>query len=120
MFMGWRMADDLETLAALPSGRIHIDLLNGSADHSVAGPLSLHIAGEIQAWLSNESQKDGIDLDALTSADLWVDVITSKNATNKNQIVSFDFAATSRLTTDETEYSARVADFHQWVGRLDA
>jgi len=118
--MGWRMAEDLEILAALPSGRIHIDRLNGSADHSVAGPFDLCIAGEIQAWLSNESQKDAIDLHALTGADLWVDVVTSKTATNKSQIVSFDFAAASRLITDEAEYSARVADFHQWVGRLYA
>ncbi len=118
--MGWRMAEDLETLAALPDGRVHIDLLGGSAEHSEVGPLNLHIAGEIQAWLRQESEKDGIDFNALTSADLWVDIDTSKIATKSKRIVCFDFEASSRLTTDEAEYSAQVSESHKWHGRLSA
>ena len=33
MVMGGRMSDDLESLADLPDGRIHLDLLSGSAEH---------------------------------------------------------------------------------------
>ena len=78
MFMGWRMGDDLETLASLPDGTIHLDLLSGSAEHNEAGPLNIHVAAEIQTWLRQECEKDGVDYSALKSADLWVDVDTSE------------------------------------------
>ena len=120
MFMGWRMGDDLEALAALPDGRIHLDLLAGSASHDKTGPLDIRVAGEIQAWLRQECEKDGIDYSALQSADLWVDVDTSKIATNRKRIVCFDFNATSKLTTDEAEYSAQVSESHKWHTRLSA
>ena len=120
MFMGWRMADDLETLAALPDGRIHLDLLTGSAEHNEAGSLSMYIADEIQAWLRHECEKDGVDYSALKSAELWVDIDTSKIATNKKRIVCFDFDATSKLATDEAEYSASVSESHKWHTRLSA
>ena len=118
--MGWRMAEDLETLAALPDGRIHLNLLSGSAEHSKAGSLNLHIAGEIQAWLRQESEKDGIDLGQVRSAELWVNVDTSKIATDRKRIVCFDFEASSKLTTDEAEYSAQVSESHKWHSRLSA
>ena len=118
MFMGWRMGDDLETLAALPDGRIHLDLLTGSAKHDKTGPISIHVAGEIQAWLRQECEKDRIDYSALQSADLWVDVDTSKIATNRKRIVCFDYDANSRLSTDEAEYKAHVSESHKWHTRL--
>ena len=114
------MGDDLEALAALPDGRIHLDLLAGSASHDKTGPLDIRVAGEIQAWLRQECEKDGIDYSALQSADLWVDVDTSKIATNRKRIVCFDFNATSKLTTDEAEYSAQVSESHKWHPRLSA
>ena len=118
--MGWRMAEDLETLAALPDGRIHLNLLAGSAEHSESGSLNLRIGGEIQAWLRKECEKDGIDFSALRSADLWIDVDTSKIATNRKRIVCFNFDASSKLTTDEAEYTGRVSESHKWHGRLSA
>ena len=114
------MGDDLEALAALPDGRIHLDLLTGTAKHSKAGPLDIHVTREIQAWLRQECEKDGIDHSGLKSADLWVDVDTSKIATNRKRIVCFDFDATSKLTTDEAEYSAKVSESHKWHSRLSA
>ncbi len=120
MFMGWRMAEDLETLAALPDGRIHLDLLTGSAKHNESGSLNLHIGGGIQAWLREECEKDGIDFNALRSADLWVDVDTSKIATNRKRIACFNFDASSKLTTDEAEYTAQVSESHKWHNRLSA
>ena len=120
MFMGWRMGDDLEALAGLPDGKIHVNLLTGTAEHSEAGPLNLHVAAEIQAWLRQECEKDGIDYSALKAADLWVDIDTSKIATNRKRIVCFDFDAISRLTTDEATYSAHVSETHRWHTRLRA
>jgi len=114
------MGDDLEILAALPDGKIHLDLLTGSARHEKTGPLDIQVAGEIQAWLRQECEKDGVDYSALKSADLWVDVDTSKIATNRKRIVCFDFDAASKITTDEAEYSAQVSDSHKWHTRLTA
>lgn len=118
MFMGWRMADDLETLAGLPDGRIHLDLLTGSAEHDGAGSVSMCITREIQTWLRQECEKDGVDYGALQSADLWVDTSTSRIATERKRIVCFDFDATSKLTTDEAEYSALASESHKWHTRL--
>ncbi len=120
MFMGWRMADDLETLAALPDGTIHLDLLRGSAEHSETGTLNIHVTAEIKEWLRCACEKDGVDYSALKSAALWVDVDTSKIATNRKRIVCFDFDATSKLKTDEAEYSAQVSESHKWHTRLSA
>ena len=41
MFVGWRMGNDLETLSELPSGKIKVDLLNGSAIHDQVGNIDL-------------------------------------------------------------------------------
>lgn len=118
MFMGCRMGDDLETLAELPDGSIRINLLSGVAEHSSAGSLDLHIAGEIREWLKFHCTKDGIDLRALEAADLLVDVDTSKIATNRKRIVCFQMSATSMLRTDEKEYSAKVIETHRWHTRV--
>ena len=52
MFMGWRMADDLDTFANLPDGTLTIDVLHGTCSHSESGPVQTHIAAEIAAWFS--------------------------------------------------------------------
>ncbi len=41
MFVGWRMGNDLETLSELPSGKIKVDLLSGSAIHDQVGNIDL-------------------------------------------------------------------------------
>jgi hypothetical protein len=51
MLVGWRMGEDLEVLADLSDGTLHIDVLSGSVKHSINGDINLHIAGELRAWL---------------------------------------------------------------------
>ncbi|PHS03792.1 MAG: hypothetical protein COA78_17330 [Blastopirellula sp.] len=118
MFVGWRMCDDLEIMSDLPDGTITLNLLTGDALHSIAGPLDLHIAKEIQAWLQQQSEKEGVDVAQLKSATLEVDVDTGKVATNKKKIVMFNFECRSSLKTDETSYQATLKDMHQWHTRI--
>jgi hypothetical protein len=118
MFMGWRMQTDLETLAGLPDGALELNLLRGTASHKVAGPLDLYIAKEIQAWLQQESTKDGVDLSQLNEATLVVDIKTDLVKTNKKKVVCFSFNCNSRLVTNEKTYSANVAEVHKWHERI--
>ncbi|AFU99915.1 hypothetical protein [Simiduia agarivorans] len=118
MFVGWRMGDDLEVLSDLPDGTIYVDLLTGSATHSVAGNLDLHIAKELQAWLRHESEKDNIDFTQLMSGGLEIDINTGKISTNRKKVVSFNFDCRSSITTDEATYTAHVKDMHQWYSRV--
>ena len=118
MFVGWRMGDDLEVMSELPDGTITLNLLTGDAKHSIVGGLDLHIAKEIQAWLQQQSEKEGVDVSQLKSATLEVDVDTGKVATNKKKVVMFSFECRSNIETDETSYQATVKDMHQWHTRI--
>lgn len=117
MFMGWPMGDELETLSTFPDWRLHINILEGTALHSEVGSLNLRVAKEIQAWPSNECEKDGIDYQDLKTADLFVDIDTFIVATNKIRIVCFSFDSSSILATDEAKYTAQVAETYWWHKR---
>ncbi|MDH3388306.1 MAG: hypothetical protein OEN02_10405, partial [Gammaproteobacteria bacterium] len=106
MFMGWRMHTDLETLAGLPDGILNLNLLTGTASHSTAGSLDLHIAKEIQAWLQHESTKDNVDLSRVREATLLVDIKTDLVKTNRKKVVCFSFECNSELVTEEKAYRA--------------
>ena len=117
MFMGWRMQSDLEILANLADGRLNLDLLTGTASHSTAGSLDLHIAKEIQAWLQQESIKDNVDLSRVTEATLLVDIKTDLVKTNRKKVVCFSFDCNSEFVTEKKTYSANVAETHKWHSR---
>lgn len=118
MFMGWRMQEDLEALAQLPDGSITVDLLAGTASHSSAGAIPLHIAKEIQAWLAHESQKDGIKLSPVEDAKLFVAVKTDTVKTNRKKIVCFSFDCRSEFRLLDRTYVANVSETHRWHERI--
>jgi len=118
MFMGWRMQQDLETLARLPDGILSLDVLAGTATHSVVGELDLHIAKELQAWLGQESQKDGIDLSDLKCAGLNVQIKTDSMKTNRKKLVCFSFDCRSAFQLADRTYSANVSETHRWHERI--
>ena len=118
MFVGWRMGEDLEKLSALPDGTIKINLLTGEAEHSVSGALDLNISTEIQAWLEQQGNKEGINISDLESGILEVDINTEKVATNKKKIVMFHFKARSLLKTNEVSYKGELKETHKWHTRI--
>lgn len=118
MFVGWRMADDLETMAELPDGIISIDLLSGHAVHSVFGSIDLNIAKEIQAWRGKQCAKEKIGLSDLASATLNVDVKTDKVATDKKKVIMFVFDCRSSIKTSDSVYESCLSEVHKWHSRV--
>ncbi len=118
MFMGWRMHEDLEILALLPDGNLTLNLLEGTANHESVGSLELHIAKEIQTWLAQESQKDGIRITDIVSATLSVQIKTDSVKTNRKKVVCFSFNCQSNFQMSDRTYTANVSETHHWHERL--
>jgi hypothetical protein len=117
MLVGWRMGEDLETLADLPDGTLSFDVLSGTASHSVAGALSLHVAEEMQSWLQHRLVAHRIPADTLCAATLVAEIRTDRIATDRKRIVSFDFTCSSRLVTADRTYEGRLHEKHAWHSR---
>lgn len=117
MLVGWRMGDDLETLSELPDGELFINALTGEATHSVAGPLQLWVAGEIQAWFKHRLEVSGIPTAEIHRASITANINTSRIATNRKKVVSFDFTIASRIETSDAAYAGSLKETHQWHQR---
>jgi len=111
------MGDDLETLAHLPDGTISIDVLGGTAVHSVVGAVPLQVAGEMQAWLQRRLADEQIPSSALLEATLSADISTDRIPTDRKRIVSLDFTCTSRLATADRTYEGELHEKHSWHTR---
>ena len=118
MLVGWRMGEDLEVLAELPDGILSINVLAGTASHDAAGMISIHIAGELQAWLSHRLSISQIPIQAISAADVVAKVCTDRLATNRKRIVSFDFSVRSVISTDECSYTGQLHEVHRWHSRV--
>ena len=114
MAIGWRMGDDLDILADLPSGSIHFDILSGQATHNTQGLIHLHIASEMQAWFLDRLAKDSIPSEAIEFATLDTEMNTDRIATDKKRVVSFDWHCHSKIATVEKNYEAQLTDQHTW------
>lgn len=118
MLVGWRMGEDLETLAALPDGVLVVDALAGTARHDQAGPVRLHIAGELQAWLAERLSAQQIPLQAIDSAQVTATIRTDGVSTNRQQVVSFDFSVCSVIATEQCQYVGKLHEVHHWHSRV--
>ena len=118
MLIGWHMGDDLETLARLPDGTLLIDALAAAASHDIAGNIQLHIAGELQAWLSHRLSINQIPAHSISSATVTAEIRTDRLDTNRAHIVSFYFSVHSEISTDECSYTSALQEVHRWHSRL--
>ena len=118
MLVGWRMGEDFEVLAELPDGTVSINVLAGTASHDTGGAIQLHIAGELQAWLSHRLSVSRISAQAITAAEVTAKICTDRIATNRKRIVSFDFSVQSIISTDECIYTGQLHETHRWHSRL--
>lgn len=118
MLVGWRMQQDLEVLSSLPNGRLTIDVLQGTASHSSGEPVSLWIAGELQAWLTSRMEQVQTPLESLDSATIAADITTDRISTNRKRIVSFDFNCQSSLTSGSDTYLGSLVERHIWHNRV--
>ena len=112
------MGDDLEVLSELPDGEVSINVLTGEATHSVAGPLKLGVAGEIQAWFKQRLEVSNIPHSEIRLASISAKINTGRIATNRKKVVSFDFSVASQIETSDAAYSGNLKESHQWHQRL--
>eukprot|EP00456_Euglypha_rotunda_P079837 TRINITY_DN76978_c0_g1_i1.p1 TRINITY_DN76978_c0_g1~~TRINITY_DN76978_c0_g1_i1.p1 ORF type:complete len:140 (-),score=16.83 TRINITY_DN76978_c0_g1_i1:199-618(-) len=118
MLVGWRMGEDLEVLAALPDGTLSINVLEGAASHDKIGAIQLHVAGELQSWLSDRLNASRIPAQIISSAEITVKIRTDRVDTNRKRIVSFDFSVQSVISTDECSYVGKLHETHRWHSRI--
>jgi hypothetical protein len=111
MFMGWRLFDDLEPLAALGAGTLELDLMSGNCLFNETPVPRLHIAQEIAQWLSDALERHRIPSGALQAADLTV-VFTSAR---KDDEVTFVFECEACIDSGDRKYARRVRETHRWV-----
>jgi hypothetical protein len=115
MFVGWRMAEDLEILAELPDGTLEIDVLTETVRHSSGSPPRLHVAGELAAWLGNRLGEARLSLTKLTKAHLMVVIHTERSATARKRLIAFDFACTCTVIGYDRTYVGNLVETHTWI-----
>lgn len=84
------MASDLSTFAELPDGRLDINVLDGTCDHSEAGRVDTYIAGEIKVWFLDRLNKHNIPVGDIAAASLTVTMKNTMPLPNKMGI-TFDW-----------------------------
>jgi hypothetical protein len=117
MSVGARISPDLSILADLPDGTIEVDLLRATAHHSTAGPIDLHLPGELSSWLQERLASLSIPREAIRTARVSATYQTDRLPTNRDKIVSFDWRCNSALATDEKEYQGSLLESHTWHHR---
>ena len=118
MLVGWRMGEDLEQLAELPDGVLSLNVLNGEARHSAAGPLDLWVAKELSSWLSSRLEILSIPISTISEASVQASINTGRILTNKRRIVSFDFEVRSSVSTSDRTYFGKLQERHEWHRRV--
>jgi hypothetical protein len=118
MFVGWRMASDLETLAELPDGTLTIDVKRGTAAHTSAPAITLHIAAELQAWLRARFEALSIPSEQLDSAILVARISTDRIATDRKRIVAFSIECKATLISSARSYVGSLSERHVWHNRM--
>jgi len=114
MFMGWRMADDLDVFAKLPEGRLLINVLDSTTEHSEVGRIGVRIAHEIHAWFLHRLNQHRIPLEDIKAA--WLLVHIKNTVPTKHKIgITFDWSCDATIVTKDREYSARLAEPHTWI-----
>jgi hypothetical protein len=103
MACGWRIVNDLKTLAQAESGELTINVL--SASTLLDGkPLSrLGLTRELSAWLLKDAEANGIPLDLLHRAE--VRLRFKAYLSDDHTVVHFDRFATSVVEYDGRAYT---------------
>jgi hypothetical protein len=120
MFVGWRLGEDYEVLAALPDGTLLLDILAESASHSSGINLNLWITGELSAWLKHRLEVHGVPIEAISNVSLMVEHRTDRIQTDRKKLVSFDFKCASTIQTAEKTYSGTLVERHTYHQRINA
>lgn len=96
MAVSARLEGDLELLCQMPDGRVIIDLVRDSANHSSSGPISLQIIAELQGWIAKRLADSSVQIAA---AQIEIMYRTDAVPTDRRRIVMFSLEAESSITT---------------------
>jgi hypothetical protein len=131
MFCGWRLVNSYERLPGLGSGTLAIDALTGSCSFEGVPIEPLNIAGELQAWLSDDLSASRIPPESLTRAVLTARLTysTTPRSGRVTKVYFFRSDGTttrstayhrllieceSEVATDEAVYRSRYRDIEEW------
>ena len=120
MFVGWRMAEDLEKLSKLPDGVLTVNLLTPQASHSSEGSIDLHVVDELQLWAIQRLEREGIRFGDLDEVKLDIGIKTGRIATDRKNIISFDFECACRVVGSGRSYESKLSEAHHWHHRTNA
>lgn len=115
MFVGWRMAQDLEILAAIPEGQLTIDVLRGECQHESLGRINSSIASEISAWFKHRLTAHGIEQSEVLQAVLTVQLNRIPQTSKRRSGVTFDWRCDGFICTIDREYRSQLHESHTWV-----
>ena len=118
MLIGWRMYEDLDLFAQLPSGTLSVDVLAGKCTHTVAGDLTTHIAPEMAAWFVHRLEADGVPVSMITEARVDADVTVVIEKRRRDKRVHFDWRCRSLIATQNRQYSSLLEEPHTWCSGL--
>jgi len=131
MFCGWRLVNSYADIELLGSGTLEIDALTGEATFNGDPTNPLAIAGELQAWLTEDCDSNNISIDQLRKAALTAKLDLSKTEWKQRQSLDhwFDHKGAeivwrqinrcvieccSTIETDETNYQSEFCDLEEW------
>ncbi len=118
MLISGRVKGDLEMLAQLPDGTLHIDVLSCATTHSSAGRVDLAVAAELRSWLQQRLLASGAEVSLITRVSIEATIRTDRIATNRNSIVSFDFTVSAVIVAAGRDYRSGTLAAHHWHDRV--
>lgn len=120
MFSGWRLVNDIETLAKLGQGHLELDFLEGTTKfNDKLIETELKMLTEIMNWFDKDLTDNNVDKKSILNATLNVDfVLTStvgklKSRTKKR--TKLELKMISIVLTDKRDYSVkkeRTLEYH--------
>jgi hypothetical protein len=93
-----RLGYDFEHLAELPDGEVTLDLIRGSAIHSIAGAITLSVAQQLTSWLASTGAQN------ISVARVVLCIDTSTPPTERETLISFNLKGVALLEAQGRQY----------------
>ena len=120
MFAGWKIVNDMKSLAELESGIIEFDFLNRTQKlNNAESKTDFNMFYEISEWFADDLKKHNIGTELIKEAKLkaefGVKLIPGKKKSRTKGITELYLNLNSLILTDEKEYKSekeKTQEFH--------
>ena len=102
MFCGWQLINDFEELQRLKSGKLEIDVKNGTCNHNGKENQTLTMPQVLNSWFLQDLVQHNIVLSEIESASLAVEF--NMNSFGVRGGKSPEFICTAKLKSGDTNY----------------